>query len=134
MEATRKLLGAISTYSKSVGYKINIKSSFIILAVNYQREIRKNISLIIAFKKYLIINLPKEGKELLREGGSTLFIHPEPRGRHLIDLLLQFALWEHVVYNTILILCQPRAFYVEGWFKAWNILDGGLVSSLWIYF
>lgn len=93
MEATRKLLGVINTCSKSVGYTINIKSSFIILTVNYQRKIRKNISLIIAFKKYLIIKLPKEGKELLQESNSTLLIHLEPLGGHLIDVLLQFALW-----------------------------------------
>lgn len=30
-----------------------------------------------------------------------------------------------MVYNVILILHQPRALYVEGWFKAWSILDGG---------
>lgn len=93
MEATRKLLGVINTYNKSVGYKINIKRSFIILTVNYQREIWKNISLIIALKKYLIINLPKEGKELLQESSSVLLIHLEPLGRHLIALLLCFALW-----------------------------------------
>lgn len=127
MEATRKLLGVINTYSKSVGYKISIKSSFLILTVNYQREIRKNISLIIALKKYLIIKLPKEGKELLQESSSTL-------GGHLIDLFLYFALWLHMVYNTILILHQPRALCMEGWFKTWSILEGGLVSSLWIYF
>lgn len=51
MEGTRKLLGVINTYSISVGYKINMKSSFIILAVNYKREIRKNISIIAFFLK-----------------------------------------------------------------------------------
>lgn len=92
MEGTRKLLGVINTYSKSVGNKINIKSIFIILAVNYKREIRKNISIIAFFLKYLIINLPKEGKELLQESSITLLIHLDPLGRRLIDLHLRFAL------------------------------------------
>ena len=68
-ESTRKLLELINEYSKVAGYKINPKKSLAFLYTNNKRtkrEIKETIPFTIATKriKYLVINLPKETKDL----------------------------------------------------------------------
>ena len=65
----RKLLELISEFSKVSGYKINTQKSLAFLYTNNEkpeREIKESILFTIATKriKYLVINLPKETKEL----------------------------------------------------------------------
>ena len=68
-DASRKLLELINEYSKVAGCKINTKKSLAFLYTNNEkteREIKEAIQFITASKriKYLIINLPKETKDL----------------------------------------------------------------------
>ena len=72
-----KLLELISEYSKVAGYKINTQKSLAFLYTNNEkpeREIKESILFTIATKriKYLVINLPKETKELYTENYKTL--------------------------------------------------------------
>jgi len=73
----RKLLELTSEFSKVAGYKINIHKSFAFLYMNnkkLEREIKESIPFTIATKimKYLVINLPKETKELYTENYEKL--------------------------------------------------------------
>ena len=73
----RKLLELISEFSKVAGYKINTHKSFAFLYMNnkkLEREIKESIPFTIATKimKYLVINLPKETKELYTENYKKL--------------------------------------------------------------
>ena len=75
-DSIRKLLEAISEFSKVAGYKINTQKSLAFLYTNNEkseREIKESISFTIATKriKYLGINLPKETKELYTENYET---------------------------------------------------------------
>ena len=78
----RKLLELISEFSKVAGYKINTHKSFAFLYMNnkkLEREIKESIPFTIATKimKYLVINLPKETKELYTENYKTLMTEIE---------------------------------------------------------
>ena len=71
-DSIRKLLELINKYSKVAGYKINTQKSLTFLYTNNEkpeREIKESILFTIATKKvkYLVINLPKETKELHSE-------------------------------------------------------------------
>ena len=73
---TRKLLELINEYSKVARYKINIEKSLAFLYTNnekIEREIKETIPFTIAMKKlkYLIINLPKETKDLYIKNYKT---------------------------------------------------------------
>ena len=73
----RKLLELISEFSKVAGYKINTQKSLAFLYTNNEkseREIKEAVPFTIAIKRimYLIINLPKETKELFTENYKTL--------------------------------------------------------------
>ena len=68
-DSIRKLLELISEFSKLAGYRINAQKSLAFLYTNNEkseREIKESILFTIATKriKYLVINLPKETKEL----------------------------------------------------------------------
>ena len=67
-----KLLELVSDFSKVAGYKINTQKPLSFLYTNNEkseREIKESITFTIAAKriKYLVINLPKETKELHRK-------------------------------------------------------------------
>ena len=69
IDATRKLLELMSESGKVAGYKINAQKSLAFLYTNNERserEIKETIPFTIATKrvKYLVINLPKEAKDL----------------------------------------------------------------------
>ena len=73
----RKLLELISEFSKVAGYKINTHKSLAFLYMSnkkLEREIKESISFTIATKiiQYLVINLPKETKELYTENYKKL--------------------------------------------------------------
>ena len=73
----RKLLELISGFSKVSGYKINTQKSLAFLYTNNEkseREIKESIPFTTATKriKYLVINLPRETKELYTENYKTL--------------------------------------------------------------
>ena len=75
-DSIRKLLELINKYSKVAGYKINTQKSLTFLYTNNEkpeREIKESILFTIATKKvkYLVINLPKETKELYTENYKT---------------------------------------------------------------
>jgi hypothetical protein len=66
----QKLLDIINTFSKVVGYKINLQKPVAFLYTNKEqteKEYRKIITLTIASKKYLGINLTKDMKDLYNE-------------------------------------------------------------------
>ena len=68
----RKLLKLISEFSKVAGYKINTQRSLAFLYTNNEkseRQIKESIPFTLTTKriKYLVINLPKEMKELYTE-------------------------------------------------------------------
>ena len=76
-DATRKLLELISEFGKVAGYKINTQKSLSFLYTNNQRserDIKETIPFTIATKriKYLVINLPKEVKDLYSENYTIL--------------------------------------------------------------
>ena len=76
-DSVRKLLELISEFSKVAGYKVNTQKSLAFLYTNNEkseREIKESILLTTATKiiKYLVINLPKETKELYAENYKTL--------------------------------------------------------------
>ena len=76
-DSIRKLLELISKFSKVSGYKINTHKSLVFTYTNNEkseREIKESITFTIAAKriKYLVINLPKETKELYTENYKTL--------------------------------------------------------------
>ena len=76
-DATRKLLELINEFGKVAGYKINAQKSLAFLYTNNarsRREIKETIPFTIATKriKYLVINLPKEVKDLNSENNETL--------------------------------------------------------------
>ena len=76
-DSTRKLLELINEYSKFAGYKINTHKSLELLYTNnekIEREIKETIQFTIAMKrrKYLVINLPKETKDLYIENYKRL--------------------------------------------------------------
>ena len=77
-DSTRKLLELISEFIKVAGYKINTQNSLAFLYTNNEkseREIKESIPFTTTTKriKYLVINLPKETKELYTENYKTLF-------------------------------------------------------------
>ena len=72
----RKLLQLISEFSKVAGYKINTQNSREFLYTNNEkseREIKESIPFTTTTKriKYLVINLPKETKELHTKSCKT---------------------------------------------------------------
>ena len=74
--STKKLLEVINEFSKVSGYKINIQKSVAFLWANNElteREIKKTIPFTIASKriKYLVINLPKDVKDLYSKNSKT---------------------------------------------------------------
>ena len=75
--ATRKLLELINEFGKVAGYKIYAQKSLAFLYSNdekSEREIKETLSFTIATKriKYLVINLPKETKDLYAENYKAL--------------------------------------------------------------
>ena len=75
-DSIRKLLELISEFSKVSGYKINTQKSLSFLYTNNEksmREIKESVPFTIATKriKCLVINLPKETKELYTENYDT---------------------------------------------------------------
>ena len=78
-DSIRKLLELISEYNKVVRYTVNTQKTLAFLYTNnekLEREIKESIPFTIATKriKYLVINLPKETKELYRENYKTLLL------------------------------------------------------------
>ena len=76
-DSIKKLLELISEFNKVAGYKINTQKSLAFLYTNNEkseREIKGSMPFTIATKriKYLVINLPKETKELYTENYKTL--------------------------------------------------------------
>ena len=76
-DATRKLLELINEFGKVAGHKINAQKSLAFLYTNdekSEREIKEQLPFTIATKriKYLVINLPKEKKDLYAENNKTL--------------------------------------------------------------
>ena len=76
-DSIRKLLELINEISKVVGCKTNTQKSLAFLYTNNEkseREIKESIPFTIATKimKYLVINLPKETKELYTENYKKL--------------------------------------------------------------
>ena len=76
-DATRKLLELINEFGRVAGYKINAQKSLAFLYTNdekSEREIKETLPFTIATKriKYLVINLPKETKDLYAENYKTL--------------------------------------------------------------
>ena len=76
-DSIRKLLELISEFSKVAGYKINTQKSLAFLYTKNEkseREIKESIPLTTTTKriKYLVINLPKETKDLYTENYKTL--------------------------------------------------------------
>ena len=68
-DSIKKLLDLISEFSKVSGYKIKTQKSLAFLYTNNEKsetEIRESIPFTTATKriKYLVINLPKETKQL----------------------------------------------------------------------
>ena len=71
-DATRKLLELINEFGKVAGCKINTQKCLAFLYTNNERserEIKETIQFTITSKiiKYLVINLPKEAKDLYSE-------------------------------------------------------------------
>ena len=105
----RKLLELISEFSKVAGYKINTQKSFAFLYTNNEkseREVKESIPFIIATKKYLEINLPKETKELYTENFKTLMKDIKMTNRWR-DIPCSWVERINIVKMTIL----PRAVY-----------------------
>ena len=80
--ATRKLLELFSEFGQVAEYKTYIQKSVAFLYTNNQiseREIKETIPFTITSKriKYLLINLPKEAKELYSENCKTLMKETE---------------------------------------------------------
>ena len=76
-DATRKLLELINEFGNVVGYKSNAQKSLAILYTKNERserEIKETIPFTNATKriKYLVINLPRETKDLYSENYKTL--------------------------------------------------------------
>ena len=76
-DATRKLLELINEFGKVAGYKINAQKSLVFLYTNdekSEREIKEILPFTITTKriKYLVINLPREAKDLYAENYKTL--------------------------------------------------------------
>ena len=76
-ETNKKLLVLISEFSKVSGYKINTENTLAFLYTNnkkIKREIKESITFTIATKriKYLVINTPKETKDLYTENYKTV--------------------------------------------------------------
>ena len=76
-DSFRKLLELINEYSKAAGYEINTQKSLAFIQTNnerIEREIKETIPFTIATKriKYLVIDLPKETKDLYRENYEPL--------------------------------------------------------------
>ena len=76
-DTTRKLLELINEQSNIAGYKINTQKSLAFLYTNNEkteREIKETIPFTIAMKriKYLVINQPKDTKDLYIEKYTTL--------------------------------------------------------------
>ena len=74
-DTTRKL--PINEYSKFAGYKINTEKSLAFLYTNdekTEREIKEMVPFTIAMKRlqYLVVNLPKETKDLYKENSKIL--------------------------------------------------------------
>ena len=73
-DSTRKLLELINECSKVAGYKINTQKSLAFLYTNNEkteREIKVTVPFTNAIK-YLVINLPKETKDLCIENYKIL--------------------------------------------------------------
>ena len=71
-DATRKLLELINEFGRVAGYNINTQKSLAFLYTNDEKcesEIEKTLPFTTATKriKYLVINLPKETKDLYAE-------------------------------------------------------------------
>ena len=64
--ATRKLLELINEFVKVAGYNINTQKSLTFLYTKIRKRIKETITFTIISKriKYLVINLPKEAKDL----------------------------------------------------------------------
>ena len=76
-EATRKLLELINEFGRVVGYKINAQKSLAFLYTKgdkSEREIKEILPFTITTKriKYLVINLPREAKDLYAINYKTL--------------------------------------------------------------
>jgi hypothetical protein len=75
--APKKLLEIINSFSKVIGYKINMQKSVAFLYTNNEQtelKIRKTIPFTIPAKtiKYLGVNLTKETKDLFKENYRPL--------------------------------------------------------------
>jgi hypothetical protein len=95
--STKNLLEIINSFTKLVGYKINIQKSLAFLYTNnaqIEKEIRETIPFTIASKtlQCLGINLAKENKDLFNENYKALKIEivedirREERPSMLVDL------------------------------------------------
>jgi hypothetical protein len=89
--STQKLLDTINSYSKVVGYKINIQKSLAFIYTNNEqteKEYMKIIPFIIASKKikYLEVNLSKDVNDLYKENYKLLKKETEEDYRKWRDL------------------------------------------------
>ena len=110
--ATRKLLELINEVSKAAGYKINAQKSLAFLYTNdekSEREIKETLPFTTATKriKYLVINLPKETKDLYAENYKTLMNEIKDDTKRWSDIPCSWIGRINIVKMTLL----PKAIY-----------------------
>ena len=111
-DATRKLLELINEFGKVAGYKINAQKSLAFLCTNDEKsesEIKKTLPFTIATKriKYLVINIPKETKDLYAENYKTLMKEIKDETNRWRDITYSWIGRINIVKMTLL----PKAIY-----------------------
>ena len=117
-DSTRKLLELINEFCKVAGYKINAQKSLAFVCTNDEksdREIKEMLPFTISSKriKYLLINLPKETKELYSETYKTQMKEIKDNTNRWRDILCSWIGRINIVKMTILpksnlkIQCNP---------------------------
>ena len=111
-ETNKKLLVLISEFSKVSGYKINTENTLAFLYTNnkkIKREIKESITFTIATKriKYLVINTPKETKDLYTENYKTVIKEIKDDLNRWRDIPCSWIGRINTVKTTIL----PKAIY-----------------------
>ena len=115
---TRKILEFISEFCKVAGYKINTQKSVAFLYTNNERserEIKETIPFTITSKriKYLVINLPKETKDLYSENYKILMKEIKDdtnrweRYTMFLDWKKQYCENDYTTQSNLQIKCNP---------------------------